>query len=469
MRHDGYTNLMNKYGTSRDNSTAYEYRSDGLIPDMLLQQHYEANGLFPKIIDLPAEEAVKHGFELNIKNPEANDYITECLDNLDWEDNAAAAIKWARLFGGALAVMLIDDGNGIDEPLDFDNIRSIEEIIVYDRSIVMPDYTNLYASNRADRINSKFSRPEYYNVFSLSGSFTVHESRCLIFRNGILPERTMQSIYRYWGIPELTRIKKELREAVTSHGFSAQMLERSVQAIYTMEGLSQKLETDDGEEEVLKRLRIIDAARSILNSIAIDKNEGYDFKIAPVTGVKEILDGACNMLSAVTNIPQTLLFGRSPTGMNATGDSDLENYYNYVEHIQKLMLKKNMRRLLDIIVKAGLANGELDEDPRYKLEFNPLWSMSEFEQADVDQKKAQTAQTRAQTAQIYVEMGALDPSEVRRGLAGEGEFDIETLLDDYSDDEIDDFMPDNQEGDNENTLTDSEKEDIIKEVDDDGY
>lgn len=467
MRHDGYTNLMNKYGTSRDNSTAYEYRSDGLIPDMLLSQHYETNGLFTKIIDLPAEEAVKHGFELNIKNQEATDYITNCLDRLDWEDNAAAAIKWARLFGGALAVMLIDDGNGIDEPLDFGNIRSVEEIIVYDRSIVTPDYTNLYAFNKKSGINLKFGKPEYYNVFSLSGSFIVHESRCLIFGNGILPELTMQSIYRYWGIPELTRIKKELREATTSHGYSVQMLERSVQAIYTMKELANNLTSENGEEQVLKRLQAIDAARNILNSIAIDEGESYEFKSAPVAGVKEILDGACNMLSAVTNIPQTLLFGRSPAGMNATGESDLENYYNYVEHIQKLMLRKNMRRLLDIIVKAGLAGGELDEDPRYKLEFNPLWSMSESEQADVDQKKAQTEQIRAQTAQIYVEMGALDPSEVRRGLAKQEAFDIETLLDDMSDDEIDDFMPESQEDYSEDALTDDEKDGIINMDDDD--
>ena len=52
------------------------------------------------------------------------------------------------------------------------------------------------------------------------------------------------------------------------------------------------------------------------------------------------------MLSSLTNIPQTLLFGRSPAGMNATGESDLENWYNFVERIQKLMLKPNLLVLL---------------------------------------------------------------------------------------------------------------------------
>ena len=59
--------------------------------------------------------------------------------------------------------------------------------------------------------------------------------------------------------------------------------------------------------------------------------------------MKDVIDTTCNMLSAVTNIPQTILFGRSPAGENSTGDSDFENYYNYIERIQKLMLKKNVR------------------------------------------------------------------------------------------------------------------------------
>lgn len=140
------------------------------------------------------------------------------------------------------------------------------------------------------------------------------------------------------------------------------------------------------------------------------------------------------MLSALTNIPQTLLFGRSPAGMNATGDSDLENYYNFVERIQKLMLKKNLRYLMDILFRAGVASGELDEEPDYKLQFNPLWSLSDSEQAAIDQQKAATAMTKAQTAQIYVDMQALDPTEVRRKLASDDEFNVEDIIDEEDDD-----------------------------------
>ena len=66
-RLDGYVNMLNKYGTPQDNSTAYQYQHDGLVPDMYLTEQYETNGLFSKIIDTPAEEAVKHGFDLGLK------------------------------------------------------------------------------------------------------------------------------------------------------------------------------------------------------------------------------------------------------------------------------------------------------------------------------------------------------------------------------------------------------------------
>ena len=42
------------------------------------------------------------------------------------------------------------------------------------------------------------------------------------------------------------------------------------------------------------------------------------------SGVSDVIDSTCNFLSALTSIPQTILFGRSPAGMNATGDADLE-------------------------------------------------------------------------------------------------------------------------------------------------
>lgn len=432
-REDGYVNLLNKYGTKQDNSEAYKFEREPVIPDMQLTGLYEGNGLFSKIIDTPAEEALKHGFDLNLKSDEVNAFVEDALDDLEWEEKAATAIKWARLYGGALIVMLIDDGRGLEEPVDWEHIRSIDELRVYERSIVQPDYASLYQQDYGgkgvgNRV-SKFGQPEYYYVSSIYGSFKAHESRCLVFRNGVLPEQTSNATYLFWGMPEYVRIRRALRETVTAHTDSVKLLERSVQAIYSMKGLASLLTTDDGENQVLKRLQLVDTSRGLLNSIAIDsEGEQYDFKTFQFSGVKDVIDATCNMLSALTNIPQTILFGRSPAGMNATGDSDFESYYNFVEKIQRLMLKRNLRTLLDVVFRAGIASGDVTEEPDYKLEFKPLWSLSDTEQAAVDQTKAQTEQIKAQTAQLYVDMQAVDPSEVRSRLASDEEFDVEDII-----------------------------------------
>ena len=440
-RADGYVNMMTRYGTQKDASEQYKFVPEDAVPDELLTMYYEGNGLFAKIIDTPAEEAIKHGFELkDVSDQAVEDFYTEALDELDWEETAMTAIKWARLFGGSLAVMLINDGRGLDEPLDWRHIQSIEDIRVFDRSVIQPDYTTLFNYDPRDPFSTRGSRlglPEYYQIFSKYGSFTVHDSRCLVFQNGILPENTTNSIYQLWGVPEYIRLHRAIRDAEVAHRSAPKMLDRSVQPIYKMQNLAAELATEEGESKVLRRLQVIDMARGLLNSLVIDaEGEDYDFKTFQFSGINDVVSASCNMLSALSNIPQTILFGQAVGGMSSTDDTSMENYYNYVERIQRRMLKSNLRYLLSIIFQAGLATGEVDEVPKIKIKFNPLWSLSDVEQADLEQKREQTKFTRAQTAQIYVNMQAIDPSEVRQKLADSEEFDVEAMLDEYDDDEL---------------------------------
>lgn len=433
FRQDGYSNMLNKYGTAQDNSTVYQYNQEIISNDLELIRLYEGNGLFTKIIDRPSEEAVKHGFDIDYGDESIAEYVDDRMDELELEEKFATAEKWARLYGGSIIVMLVDDGRGLEEPLDWNNVRSIEELRVFERAIVQPDYSSMYHFHFMDTLDSKkkFGEPEYYQVFSIYGYFLVHRSRCLVFRNGRLPEQTTNAIYRYWGIPEYVKIKRALRECITSHEDGVKLLERSVQAIYKMKNLANMLSTEDGENKVLQRLQVIDMARGILNSIAIDTDgEDYDFKTLQMSGIKDVIDATCNMLSAVTDIPQTILFGRSPAGMNSTGESDFENYYNMVENIQKQNMKANARTVIDLILKQGALEGVIPEVPKYKMKFAALWSMSDTEKANVEQTKAQTEYTKAQTAQIYMDSNVLDPSEVRKSLASEGGFEIEEVISD---------------------------------------
>lgn len=424
----GYTNMLNRYGTSRDNSQLWTYTPEDPVDDIQLMELYEGNGLFSKIIDRPAEEAIKHGLDLKLEES-LKKQVEKKLDHLDWEDKAAEALSWCRLFGGAIIVMLVDDGRGLDEPLDLESVRRIEELLVFDRSVVQPDYITMCGYGiPGERGRSGYGKPRWYQVNSIQGAFRVHASRCLVFRNGRLPERTTETLYQFWGMPEYSRIRNELRQVITGHGYSVKMLEKAVQAVLKMKNLASMLSTVEGEEKVMRRLEVIDLARSILSSLAIDADgEDYSFQNMQLAGVKDILDGTCNMLSAVTDIPQTILFGRSPAGENSTGDSDMENYYNMVERMQKRNLKKNLRTLLDVILREFRCGGKISDIPEYEVRFASLWSVSATEQADVDNKNAATELTRAQTAQAYLDMQVLDVSEIRETLKDGDGFSVENL------------------------------------------
>lgn len=419
-RADGFSDVMRLY----QSQTAQT--GEMWIPDYDLAEKYQYNGLFSKIIDRPAEEALKHGMEYNVSDADLREFLDDALDRLDWEEKAVTAIRWARLFGGSIIVMLLDDGGGLEEPVNWQDVRSVEELRVYERAIVQPD-PDTYRTGKA----------EYFDVSSTyGGTFRVHRSRCLVFKNGSLPEYGAAQQYYYWGLPEYIRIHKDLFRALKTHTNAANMIEKSVQPVYKQRNLQSTLATPGGDDQVLRRLQVIDEARGMMNSISVDMDgEDYDFKTFQMTGAKEILESTCNLLSAVTCIPQTILFGRSPAGENATGESDLENYYNFVEGIQKRMLKKNIRTLIKAIVQAGVYDGSIEDPGSIKPTFNPLWSLSETERATVELTKAQRAQVAAQTAQLYIDMQAIQPEEVRQALAQGGSLNIEDILDNQSQDD----------------------------------
>lgn len=423
-RFDGFPDVLHRY--SMESSI---YDSGMLIPDYDLAEKYQYNGLFSKIIDRPAEEALKHGIEYNISDQTLADFLDDALDRLDWEEKATTAIRWARLFGGAVIVMLLDDGRGLEEPVNWQDIRSVEELRVYERAIVQPD-PNCYLTGKA----------EYFDISSTYGGFfRVHCSRCLVFKNGSLPEYAAPQQYFYWGLPEYVRIRRDLSIALHTHQSAANMIDKSVQPVYKQRGLQSTLAGPDGDDKTLKRLLVLDASRGMMNSVAIDMDgEDYSFQTFQLSGASEILESTYSLLSAVTCIPQTILFGRSPSGENATGESDLENYYNFVEGIQKRMLKKNIRTLLKAVVQAGVYDGSIAEPQTIKPTFKPLWSLSEAEQATVELSKAQRAQATAQTAQLYIDMQVLQPDEVRQALSQDGSLNIEDILDNQPEDAQDD-------------------------------
>lgn len=398
--------------------------------DMELTRLYEGSGLFAKIIDTPAEEAFRAGF--SIKGNVPGDVVENAVDLLDWlhwEEKAAVAVKWARLYGGSLVVMLINDGGGIEEPLRLDKVRSVDGLMVYDRSIVRP--------SPVDMIDGSYPMPEFYKVFGRYGTFTIHESRCLIFRNGKLLERLPSWHLWPWGIPEAYRIYEALTGAETAHGNAVRLLDKSIQPVYKIHELSKILETMEGEAQVLRRLDTVDLSRGLANTIAVDMKDDFSYLGEIPAGVDKMVDMSDQLLSAVTRIPQQILFGyKRPDHPNNLGshkkdfgskkdkririhqhrDIGLESWYSYIEELQKGMVKQNLWRLLSIIFQAEVNAGALPRLPKFDVEFLPLWYSDDLKQAHIGLKKAERQMSEAQTAAMYVGMGVVSRKEVRRGL-----------------------------------------------------
>lgn len=439
FRADGYLNMLNKVGTQQDNSQAWQWSNITFEPDQQLSNLYMGNGLFAKIIDRPAEDAIAKGFDLSDLGDEIETKVQKRLVELDFSNVLSTAEKWSRLYGGSIGVIICNDGRGLEEPLNVKSFENIEEIKVFERAVVQPDYSSLYSYSFIDQDDferRKFGQPVFYDVYSMYGSFRVHYSRCLVFKNGELPENAAIGMYQFWGIPVYTKIKSALREAITAHQDGTKLLERSVLGVYKMKGLSQLLATDEGEDNVIKRLQVIDMARNIINSMAIDSDgEDYQYINASMSGASDLIDRTCNMLSGVTDIPQTILFGRDPAGENSTGDNDRDNYFQLLNRIQTNAYQKPLNKIVKLILLELTKSGAIETDiPDYEVRFAPLRQLSEADQAAIDSQRAATEKTKAETANVYVSMQALDPSEVRKGLSEADDYQLQGIVDE---DELD--------------------------------
>jgi phage-related protein (TIGR01555 family) len=104
------------------------------------------------------------------------------------------------------------------------------------------------------------------------------------------------------------------------------------------------------------------------------------------TGIADVLLQLGQQLSGNFQIPLVRLFGQSPAGLSATGESDLKTYYDGIRkrQVQDLLVMLTViYRLIARSVKANVPEG-------FRIDFRPLWQMTETEKADVAQKDTQT-------------------------------------------------------------------------------
>ena len=426
-RADGYVNAFLGWGMRRRDpfeSTFYKRPGYNRLSDEEADDLFTYNGIAQKIIKAPADEAVRAGFTLQDGDAdiEKNDDVQSVLEDLNWQAVFSEALCWDRLFGGGAVFMLVDDGQDAIEPLDLNRARRIERLEVFDA----PDIS-FVVSDTQDPHDEHYGRPDFYTLTGYNGgAFDVHASRLLLFDGGLVSHRKRRN-NNGWGGRVFDQIQDNLKRYDVGQTLSNMALNRLSQSILKLSGMSTLLQNDFGEKQVQRRLQVIDMARSIMNTIALDSDDEYDIKNMSLAGVRDIIEMFENAVCAAADMPATILFGRSPDGQNATGKSDLENYYNMVGRIQQRKLKPQLTKLLNVI--SACSDYGLTLPDTYTIHFNELWNPSELEQANTENIRAQAKEHEANTAQTYVNMHALDAMEVRDKLDKDDVYDLDRSLD----------------------------------------
>jgi phage-related protein (TIGR01555 family) len=380
-RWDGWENIITQIGTSADK------RSGGRIKVPVRNVNYRqfedlyfGDDLAATIAELPAREMVREWFDVVADDPALDEdddraapddeatteekvtigkRVGRELEVLEAQSHVFEALVWARVFGGSLLFLGIDDGGGNDpeslaEPLNEDNILSFDHLTVFDR-------WDVHVSERErDPSNKDFGRPKFYqiNTTTLDGEKAlpgdrIHASRFIRF-DGTLVNRRRARENNGWADSIYTRLEELIRDYNLAWGSISHILQDFAQAIFKMRGLKDAI-LSDKDELVFKRMSVIDRFRSTSRAVPLDaESEDFDRKQTPVGGLPELMDRFALRLSAGARQPATLLFGQSPAGLQATGTSDIRFFYDQIAAMQNAQLRPKLERLVSLIFKKGL-------------------------------------------------------------------------------------------------------------------
>jgi phage-related protein (TIGR01555 family) len=168
---------------------------------------------------------------------------------------------------------------------------------------------------------------------------------------------------------------------------------------------------------VLARADLFNAIRDNQGLMVVNK-DSEDFKnvSASLSGLHELQAQAQEHMSSVSRIPLVKLTGISPSGLNASSEGEIRAYYDTIAAFQNRSLHPHLSRLINFQQLSLF--GEVD--PEIKMRFEPLWELSDAERGD--KQKAD-----GERHQMYVDMGAISPEDVRRVIVDDPELPYTNL------------------------------------------
>lgn len=447
---DGIANTKTGVGTSRDKSSGTYFAPQPLSVEASTAL-MEASDIATKIIHLPAEEMTREGFNIRVPDDhEGAEKITAAMVDLGVLEAYREALTKKRGFGGALIMVNATDGQtDPSTPLNEKSLISIDSLTVFEPGEAQaqafggnPADGRTYGKPASWLINPRImggppsldpSKPSQ-NAAPVSTMFrNVHPSRVIVL-SGPIFSRTRTNTNYGFGSSVLDRIWQVISRYDQNFQSAGALIDDFAQAVFKIRGLYKSMANDRGAA-IKQRLELIDQYRSTLRGIALDaEGEDFDRKATPVSGLDGLLDRFMVRLAQAADMPLTVLAGKSPSGLAASGDNDTRMWYDEIKKAQSLDMNPGLTRLVKLIClsKQGPTGGKVPDD--WSISHNALWQETKGEQAT-------TRKTMADADQVYLANGVVSAEEIRQSRFGGDEYSVDTSIecDTEGDDEADDL------------------------------
>jgi phage-related protein (TIGR01555 family) len=376
---DGYTNPQARLGTNTDNLQSggtyianYTSRNRNL-----LEMAYRSSFLVGAAVDATADDMTRKGISIVSRmKPGERGQIDNLWDEAAIWDELNNGLKWSRLYGGAIIVVMID-GQDMSTPLNIATIGKgqFKGLLSLDRWSLTPSYNDPVTDYGPD-----FGKPKFYKVGASSQgipAWNIHYSRIIRLEGDQLPHRQSQ-IENGWGMSVVERIFERIEAFDTATAGVTQLIHKAHLRTYGIEGYRNALARGgDLEAGVNKHLDEIRRLQTIEGMTVMDLKDRFETHSYTFAGISDVLCRFAEQVSGATGIPLVRLFGQSPGGFS-TGETDLENYYSRINTQQERRLRRSVRWLLDISHRSLFGTGLPDD---FTFTFNKLWEISDTDRS----------------------------------------------------------------------------------------
>nr|DAS42943.1 MAG TPA: Portal [Caudoviricetes sp.] len=371
----------------------------------VLNSLYRSHWVVQKIINTIPQDMMKNGYDFQSDiNPDQIQKISKVIRQTRLHSKILNGLYWGRLYGGAAGIIMIDgEADRMDEPLDLDRVMpgAFKGLLIMDRwSGIIPS-----ADLITDITDPDFGMPEYYEVTLPEGQGVIqlHNSRVCRFSGREMPylEKLAEN---YWGTSEMEHVFSELKKRDNVSWNIALLTFMANIRVMKIDGMEQLL-AYGGDKSQQALYNTLEGLNMMLNNNGIQilgKDDSYESHQYTFSGLGEVYDRFMMDVSGACGIPVTKLFGRSPAGMNSTGDADMDNYYDTIEQSQESQLRPVLDKLLPIVCMSAL--GAVPDDLDYI--FNPVRRPSNDEKQSLGSQQT-AAVVQAYTAGLVSEKTAL--------------------------------------------------------------